>query len=290
MQMKTKDFEFEVKALAEDGTFEGYLSVFGAVDLGNDLVEKGAFTKTINEQGGSVVMLWQHDKTQPIGRLQLAEDDHGLKVIGKLILEVGRAREAHALLKEGAIKGLSIGYRAIKEKVVEGVRRLKEIQLFEGSIVTFPMLVSAQITSVKADEQKADFSTELSRAQVIALRGMMFDSLWRSLDSIIYGYDGNSTAEERVAAARESIDQFRNSYLSHLPVLFELWGVKNLELPAASTFPMSLTTKAQIEEAISNLKALLPETYPVEPPNEKSAEPDIHSLLSVFDKFKLAGV
>jgi HK97 family phage prohead protease len=166
--VKPKQFkEFRVKGIDEEGTFEGYLSVFGVVDSGKDVVEKGAFTKTIKEaEGGFVPMLWQHDEKEPIGKLFLEEDDHGLKVRGVLTLEVARAREAYALLKDGVVRGLSIGYKAIRQPVENGIRRLKEIQLFEGSVVTFPMLKVAQVDvdSVKADEQAPEQAVEASVA------------------------------------------------------------------------------------------------------------------------------
>ena len=179
--MQTKDFKFELKALAEDGTFEGYLSVFNVIDLGNDVVEPGAFTKTIQEQKGTVPLLWQHRTDKPIGTLTLEEDQYGLKVNGKLLLEVQQGREAYTLVKSGVIKGLSIGFEAIKKQVEKGVRRLKEIRLYEGSIVTFPMLPIAQITGIKSLEDKSDFLTELEEAQTRSMGYMMMDALGLSL-------------------------------------------------------------------------------------------------------------
>ncbi len=260
--MTTKDFKFELKSVAADGTFEGYLSVFDVVDLGGDLVEKGAFTKTIKEApDGFVPMLWQHDSKRPIGKLFLTEDDYGLKVRGELTLAVGQAQEAYELLKAGVIRGLSIGFKTIRKATVEGVRRLKEIQLFEGSVVTFPMLPLAQITSVKADEDKADFVTYLERYQVYAMRRMMLDALCASLDSTIYGYteeDDNLDAAGRVLESANCIDQFRAAYIEHLPKLLEMWGVKHATEEKAGR-RISATSRAQIEEAITKLQALLTE-------------------------------
>jgi len=147
-----KDFGLEIKSIAEDGTFEGWLSVYDVVDQGSDIVRPGAFTKTIRESGGSVPMLWQHNTHEPIGILQLVDKPEGLWVKGKLILEIQRAKEAYAAIKEGVIRGLSIGYKAIegKTKMVAGIRNLFELKVYEGSIVTFPMLPDAMIHSVKA--------------------------------------------------------------------------------------------------------------------------------------------
>lgn len=148
--MEQRGFKFDVKSIDEQGIFEGYAAVFGNEDLGGDIIEPGAFKKTLQENP-RMPILWQHDPREPIGvTLEAYEDTHGLRVRGQLNLETSRGREAYALLKQGALKGLSIGYDAIKE-VWEGARRrLKEIRLWEWSLVTFPMNPLAQVTAVKA--------------------------------------------------------------------------------------------------------------------------------------------
>lgn len=148
--MEQRGFKFDVKSIDEQGIFEGYAAVFGNEDLGGDIIEPGAFKKTLQENP-RMPILWQHDPREPIGvTLEAYEDMHGLRVRGQLNLETSRGREAYALLKQGALKGLSIGYDAIKE-VWEGARRrLKEIRLWEWSLVTFPMNPLAQVTAVKA--------------------------------------------------------------------------------------------------------------------------------------------
>jgi HK97 family phage prohead protease len=300
----TKDFKLEIKSVEEDGTFEGYLSVFDVVDLTGDLVEKGAFGKTIKEHPDGIVMLWQHDPSKPIGKMFLTEDDYGLKVKGVLALGVSQAQEAYTLLKAGIVRWMSIGYKAIKKEMVDGIRRLKEVKLFEGSVVTFPALPLAQITAVKAEDMdgRKDFLSELNRIQVFRLRDMMLSALSQSLDEIIYGYGAdtqNLTADQRVTASEASIDQFRAAYMQHLPKLLELWGVKSEPMEAKAGRRISATTRAHIEEAITKLQALLSEetntqdeeTEPSKSDagaaSSKSAEPEFHSLLSVFDKFSL---
>lgn len=146
-----KSFGLEIKDLTEEGSFEGYASVFGNVDAYGDVVEKGAFKKTIKENPNPPI-LWQHNPDWPIGVTQeMREDDTGLFVKGKLVMEVQQAREAHALMKAGATKGLSIGYRLVKYLIdqTESVRRLKEVFLAEWSPVTFPANVRAQVVGVK---------------------------------------------------------------------------------------------------------------------------------------------
>lgn len=148
--MEQRGFKFEVKSIDEQGVFEGYAAVFGNEDLGGDIIEPGAFKKTLQENP-RMPILWQHDPREPIGvTLEAYEDTHGLRVQGQLNLETSRGREAYALLKQGALKGLSIGYDTIKEVWEGNIRRLKEIRLWEWSLVTFPMNPQAQVTAVKA--------------------------------------------------------------------------------------------------------------------------------------------
>lgn len=139
--------------VGETGIFEGYASLFGMTDLAKDVVQPGAFTKSLATRGPrGVRMLWQHDPSEPIGTwLFLKEDARGLRVRGRLNLAVGRAREIHALMREGAIDGLSIGYRVTKAAAerASGRRLLHEVDLWEISIVTFPMLPAARVAAVK---------------------------------------------------------------------------------------------------------------------------------------------
>ncbi len=137
-----------------DGAFEGYASLFRIADLGKDVVEPGAFRDSLARRGASGIrMLWQHDPTQPIGRwLELREDSRGLYVRGRLSLAVARARELHALMRDGAVDGLSIGFRSqrARSEPRSGLRRLEKVDLWEISLVTFPMLPQARVSAVKA--------------------------------------------------------------------------------------------------------------------------------------------
>jgi HK97 family phage prohead protease len=138
----------------------GYASLFGAVDQGDDVVAPGAYTASLAAlaaKGGKVKMLWQHDPSQPIGVWdEVREDASGLWVKGRLLDTVARGREAQALIGAGAIDGLSIGYRTIKAaKNAEGQRVLTELELWEVSLVTFPMLPTARVAS-KSEESDVD--------------------------------------------------------------------------------------------------------------------------------------
>ena len=132
-----------------DHEFEGYASLFGIPDLGRDVVMPGAFAESLARRGAAGIrMLWQHDPAQPIGRwLSIVEDHRGLRVRGRLNPAVSRAREAAALLREGAVDGLSIGFRVVeaRRERVPQQRRLLRLDLWEISIVTFPMLPGARV-------------------------------------------------------------------------------------------------------------------------------------------------
>jgi HK97 family phage prohead protease len=131
------------------------------------VVQKGAYGGSLArlaKLGSGVKMLWQHDPTRPIGVWdEVREDGRGLWVKGRLLLEVQAAREAHVLLQAGAIDGLSIGYRTLRsEKAAGGQRLLHEIELWEVSLVTFPMLPEARVRSDPSDLQ-AGLEAELAR-------------------------------------------------------------------------------------------------------------------------------
>jgi HK97 family phage prohead protease len=150
--VKYKDIKIQLKEIGDEGTFSGYAAVFNNTDLGGDIIAPGAFTKSIKENP-RVPVLWSHDTREVIGiNKEVKEDSVGLHVTGQLILDVQRAKEARSLVKEGAVKGLSIGYDSVvvdSSRASEGIRILKEVKLWEYSLVPFPMNPEAQITGVK---------------------------------------------------------------------------------------------------------------------------------------------
>ena len=148
-------FELDIKAVAADGTFTGHASLFGVEDLGRDIVQAGAFTKSLTSRpANKIKMLRGHDTSEPIGVwTSITEDAIGLKVAGRLILDTVKGAETYALMKAGALDGLSIGYRTKRESMdrKNNTRLLQELELHEISIVTFPMLPTATIANVKSD-------------------------------------------------------------------------------------------------------------------------------------------
>ena len=156
----------EIKSLDEQGRFAGYASLFGNVDNQKDVIERGAFTATLQAKTPTEIkLLWQHQMDEPIGQIEtLFEDERGLYMEGRLLLSVQRGREAYDLIKAGALEGLSIGYRPVDYQIdpQSGVRRIASVDLFEISLVTFPANEAAGITVVKGEDA-------LPPAQLVAL-------------------------------------------------------------------------------------------------------------------------
>lgn len=168
MEIKHLDRPFEVKEIDDAGVFTGYLSVFGNVDNGGDIVVPGAFAETLKswkQKGAMPPVLWQHRTGEPLGPfLEMREDSHGLWVKGQLLVnDVPRAKEARALMKAKAINGMSIGYVSRDDSVdrLTGIRSLKQVDLYEGSVVTFPMNGLATVSAVKSQIETIESLAEV---------------------------------------------------------------------------------------------------------------------------------
>jgi len=155
--MERKTVKFEVKAIDEEaGTFTGYAATFSdKPDSYGDIIKSGAFAKTLKEGKRRIKILWTHNPMEPIGKpLEMAEDEKGLLIKGKLSLGVQRAREVLSLMKDEVITEMSIGYDTIKQDWTDGIRYLKEIKLWDVSPVVFAANPEAVITGVKQAELK----------------------------------------------------------------------------------------------------------------------------------------
>lgn len=182
--LETKFCSADSVLTVTDGTLvEGYASLFGKADQGGDVVQQGAYAASLaklSADGRSVKMLWQHDPAQPIGIWdEVREDARGLYVKGRLLTDVARGAEAAALIQAGAIDGLSIGYRTKKaEKDTSGRRLLNELELWEVSLVTFPMLPDARV-GAKSDDPADQILRDMAEAFEGARRAMAGDTSGR---------------------------------------------------------------------------------------------------------------
>jgi len=152
-----------------DGTVEGYANLFGEIDQARDMVMRGAFADTLAARGiRRIPMLFQHDPAEPVGVwLELRENQRGLFARGRLIPDVTRARELLSLVRAGAIDGLSIGFRTVKGRIDPRtrIRRLHAVDLWEISIVTFPLLAGARVRAVKQAPSRPALSHARTRAE-----------------------------------------------------------------------------------------------------------------------------
>lgn len=270
MTIKSR-FQVKLTKIEATGSFEGRLSVYNVVDEGGDIVEAGAFTKTIQERGSEVPLLWQHKSDVPIGKLTLEDGPEALNVRGQLLMELPIAQQAYALLKAGIVKGLSIGYETIKKAMDGNLRRLQEVKLYEGSLVTFPMNELALVTSVKAKlALKDDFNTELAEIQLQDAAYQMRCALNYALASIVW--DDNLTRDQRIAASSETIQQFAEAYMAYLPdfldLLAQMYGGFEVMSKARNEIKSGRTISAATRESLQsahdhakscmeNIKALL---------------------------------
>lgn len=149
MKHERHDCSLKIKSLDPEGSFAGVAAVYNTVDLGGDRILQGSFARTI-AASKTFPLLWQHQADNPIGTVTVADSREGLLVSGQLLMDLPAAKNAYVLIKAKVIKGLSIGFETIQESLEDGVRLLKEIRLWEVSIVTFPMNLDAAIGSVKA--------------------------------------------------------------------------------------------------------------------------------------------
>ena len=175
---------FDIKSIGDDGVIEGYGSIYGSEDDGGDIIRKGAFDESITN-GRKIKMLWQHDPSNPIGVWEsLVSDNKGLKVKGRILLETVKGCEAHALVKVGAMNGLSIGFKTEKstQEHRDAPRFIEKADLWEISLVTFPMHTGATITSVKNSLTKRECEKALrdagfSRKEAVTIAAKGYDAI-----------------------------------------------------------------------------------------------------------------
>lgn len=181
--MLQRNYEFELIETKDDGgvgNFAGYAST-KKVDAQNEQIMGGAFTETLQaKKPGEIKLLWQHDWKKPIGVIDMLEEDRkGLKMTGQLALDVQQGAEAYALMKMGALDGLSIGFRVPdggRKRGKDGITKINKVDLVEVSVVTFPANASARISTVKSCETIRDWENYLrdegnlsqSQAKVVA--------------------------------------------------------------------------------------------------------------------------
>jgi len=213
-----RSYVLQLKAVGEDGTIEGYGSVFGVRDSYDDVIAPGAYAESLKAhkaEGTMPAMLWQHDASVPIGVwLEMVEDAKGLRIKGRLALDTVKGAEAYALLKMGALNGLSIGFVSKQWSYDRetDVRTLLEVELWEVSLVTFPSNEAARITGVKAADV-AGIKTIRQAEQALRDAGFSADAAKAFLAEVKrIALDGRDAHE--AAAAQKAADRLLQSLTS----------------------------------------------------------------------------
>ena len=194
------DLECDYKELDadDDGTFEGYASVFNNKDLGNDVIKQGAFSESIKgKKPRQIKLLYQHKTDEPIGVIDsLVEDNRGLKIKGRLAMGTQKGKEVFELMKMGALDSMSIGYRLSPEdyKYSDKLKKrtITNLDLMEISMVTFPMNPKAKITKVKLAEMNVREIEHYLRDV-----GLMSSSVAKQSANVLYKSFNHEVDEQR---------------------------------------------------------------------------------------------
>lgn len=208
--MSTLEVPFELKSVDDAGNFEGYAAVFNNIDLGDDVILPGAFTRVKTTRGGKLKLALYHDLTRLVGAADYTQDDYGLLLKGRVNLAVSYARDAYELMKAEILDSMSIGFNTIKadfeERAGRRVRIIKEAELWEGSFVPFGMNPAALLLTVKSDirlfENALRERMGLSQKEAAAVASLGYPALRR---------DGGSEATaivEELKTLSSTFDQF----------------------------------------------------------------------------------
>jgi len=196
--METKFLSLEWKA-DDEGAIEGYGSVFDNVDEGGDIVAPGAFSDSLRS-GRKVKMLYQHDPENVVGVWnEVREDDRGLRVRGRLLTSISRGKEAYELVKAGALDGLSIGFRTVKSMDRDGKRVIMRADLWEVSLVTFPMNEKARVDGIKAADMTRREMERLLTQDAGFCRSVARELMAGGYDAVKAMQDAGSGADELAA-------------------------------------------------------------------------------------------
>lgn len=222
---KKSDKEFILKALeikeedfdSSTGEFEGFASKFDAEDAVGDIIEAGAFKRTLKNKGDKRPLLWQHDTSIPIGSGYHKEVKEGLKIKGKINLGTDMGRNAAALIKAKDINGLSIGFTIDRQEFTDKNRIIKEINLWETSVATFPCLDSARISTAKS---LFYLEKDITKAKLVCFQDALkfLDDFMAEFDEAeLIGYKSNiesliSKASALLLKAGIVVDPFSNEH------------------------------------------------------------------------------
>jgi len=187
--------ELKAAAISPAGQFTGYLAVIGNKDGNGDVIDRGAFTKTLNDayqskaragSGYVFPMLWQHNNTEPIGGFTSAEEDsRGLHVRGQIDMDTPLGQRAYSAARKGYMRGLSIGYDVVKSIYGKDARHLTEVKVWEGSLVSFPANVDAVISEIKSRRVSVEQIGQNLRAAFVQYERERLEADMRRLSAVL---------------------------------------------------------------------------------------------------------
>lgn len=222
MKKEIKSLPFEVKEISEDSeyfTFEGYASTFGNIDLGDDIIVRGAFSKTL-KKNAEVPVLWQHQMSEPVGKsITLYEDDKGLYI--KAILPKSDTLVSGRIIpqmKVGSIREMSIGFFTRESDMEKGVRLLKEIELFEVSLVTKAMNPQALVSGFKSVESLKDIEQSLKEMGLSNTEAKTLISKVKEFSNQRDAEEKNKEETQRDAEMKQQIIDDLNKYIINLKI------------------------------------------------------------------------
>ena len=162
-----RQLNFKIKQVGEAGLVEGFAAIYGNKDLNGDIIEPGSFSKTLSEGGNTRPLLWQHKMDEPVGLATLSDSPKGLEMSGQIEMGVEDGVDAYMKVSKGLVRGLSIGYRVVKEVWDDAERafRLLEIKLLEVSLVTIPANPLTLITNVKNSDRVREYAALLEECK-----------------------------------------------------------------------------------------------------------------------------
>ena len=214
----------EIRSLGEDGTFEGYLTVWDTIDSYNSTFKRGSFAKTIQERGKKVKIFYDHEHL--VGSsMELREDDHGVYGKGRLNLAVDKAKEAYEFMKDGTLEGLSFRFASIKDSYLQGVRVIEELELFEYGPVVFPSNADANVVSVRSE----NFDESLTQEMLYARNYKIRDALDVTLSDIWWSSD--STAENVMGKIDMALSDFQAAYMEFAKDWVETFWMETRSAP-----------------------------------------------------------
>jgi uncharacterized protein len=237
--------EFNEIRAADEGIVEGYASVWGVVDSYNSAFQRGAFTKTLQERGSRIKVLWNHGEEVIGVPVELREDDRGLFVRAQLLMNVQRGREVFELIKASAIDTFSIGFKTIKDKWVGGVRQITEAALYEFSPVIFEANSAAVITGVRNMDQRAqDYAKTFGQYELSQRHRVMVNALDQTLMDIWWERTDPETTKKTVT---EALTAFTSHYSIYMDELLAM-ATEQRSLPATNDITQATRNHLQAAE------------------------------------------